>query len=152
HPALPLVPEEACRFKHMKVPRRGLPCMRKDCRDLSSGHRASVEIDREQHATPSRMGQRTEDRLIRVRTHSRSRLKHQQCSGTHREPVANAIGCLGWYRPISPPPGRRIFAIEPHLASCTSDTPTPLSPSVTISAFKSSHMKNNSCFSTPSAG
>jgi hypothetical protein len=80
HPALPLVPEEAGRFKHLKMPSRGLPCMRKDRRDLSGGHRASVEIDREQHAAPSTVRQGPEYRLIGVWTHPRSRLEHQQYS------------------------------------------------------------------------
>jgi hypothetical protein len=55
HPALPLVPEEASSFKNLKVPSGGLPRMRKDRRDLSRGHRASVEIDREQYAAPGRV-------------------------------------------------------------------------------------------------
>jgi hypothetical protein len=78
HPALSLVGEQAGGFKHLKMPSRGLPCMRKDRRDLSGGHRASIEIDREQHATPSSVGQRAKYRLIRVWTHPRSRLEHQQ--------------------------------------------------------------------------
>src|SRR5262245_27952787 len=85
HPALPPVAEEARSFKHLEVARGGLPCMRKDRRDLSSGHRASVEKDREQNAAPSGVGQRTEDLLICVWTHSRSRLKHQRCSGGQSE-------------------------------------------------------------------
>src|SRR5262245_40948755 len=81
HPALPLLLEEASGFKNLKVPRRRLPCMRKDCRDLSSGHCAAVEIDREQHAAASWVGQRTEYRLIRVCADPRSRLEHQQYPG-----------------------------------------------------------------------
>src|SRR5262245_20152008 len=81
HPALRLVLEETSGFKNLKVPRRRLPRMRKDCRDLSGGHGAAVEIDRKQHAAPSGMGQRTEYRLIRVCADPRSRLEHQQYPG-----------------------------------------------------------------------
>jgi hypothetical protein len=77
HSALPLVPQEASSFKNLKVPSGGLPCMRKDRRDLSRGHRASVEVDREQYATPGRVSQRTEYGLIRVGTNPRGRLQHQ---------------------------------------------------------------------------
>jgi hypothetical protein len=78
HPALPLVLEEAGGFKNLKVPRRRLPCMRKDRRDFAGGHCAAVEIDRQQHAAPSWVGQRTEYRLIRVCADPRGRLEHQQ--------------------------------------------------------------------------
>ena len=77
HPALPLMPEEAGSFEHLKVPRRRLPGVRKDRRDLSGGRCASVEIDREQHAAPSGVRQRAEDRLIRVRTRLRGAFRHQ---------------------------------------------------------------------------
>jgi hypothetical protein len=66
HPALPLVCEQPCSLKNLKVPGRGLPCMFKHRRDLSGTHRASIEVDREQHATPGRVGQRPEYILIRV--------------------------------------------------------------------------------------
>jgi hypothetical protein len=62
------------------VPRRGLPCMRKHRRNLSGSHRASIEIDCEEHAASSRVGQSTEDILIRVSPHPRSRLRHQEYS------------------------------------------------------------------------
>src|SRR5262245_51606022 len=97
HPTLPLVLEEASGFKNLKVPRGRLPRMRKDRRDLSGGHCAAVEIDGKQHAAPSRVGQRTEYRLIRVWTDPRSRLEHQQHPGVgQREVRANAVGCFGW--------------------------------------------------------
>jgi hypothetical protein len=77
HPALPLVCEQTSGLKNLKMPGRGLPGMRKHCRDFSGSHRASIEIDREQHAASSRVGERPEDILIRVSPHSRSRLRHQ---------------------------------------------------------------------------
>jgi hypothetical protein len=66
HPALPLVREQTSGLKNLKVPGCGLPRMRKHRRNLSGSHRASTEIDREQHAASSRVGQRSEDILIRV--------------------------------------------------------------------------------------
>jgi hypothetical protein len=78
HPALPLVRQQTGGLKNLKVPGRGLPCMRKHRRNVSGSHRASVEIDSEQHAAPSRVSQRPEDILIRVSPNSRCR--HQQYS------------------------------------------------------------------------
>ena len=66
HPALPLVCEQTSGLKNLKMPGRSLPCMRKHRRDLSGSHRASIEIDREQHAAPRRVGERPEYSLIRV--------------------------------------------------------------------------------------
>jgi hypothetical protein len=81
-PALPFVREQTSRLKNLQVPGRGLPCMRKHRRDLSGSHRASIEIDREQHAAPSRMGQRPEYILIRISTRLRPQLRHQQYPGS----------------------------------------------------------------------
>jgi hypothetical protein len=58
----------------------GLPCMGKHRRDLSGSHRASIEIDSQQHAAPSRVGQRPEYSLIRVSPDLGSNLRHQQYS------------------------------------------------------------------------
>src|SRR5260370_15547931 len=51
------------------------------------------------------------------------------------------LGCLGSYRPISPPPGSRIFVIEPQRASTTSAHSTPLACNAAISFFRSSHIR-----------
>src|SRR4051794_1774464 len=52
-----------------------------------------------------------------------------------------ALGCLGWYRPISPPPGSRIFVIEPQRSSATIEHSTPFARSASISVLRLSHMK-----------
>ena len=41
------------------------------------------------------------------------------------------LGCLGWYRPISPPPGSRIFVIEPQRSSDTMEHSTPFRAAIT---------------------
>src|SRR3984957_10573191 len=46
----------------------------------------------------------------------------------------SAIGCFGWYKPTSPPPGSLILVIDPHRSSCTSEHWTPLAVSNAISA------------------
>lgn len=51
------------------------------------------------------------------------------------------FGCLGWYRPMLPPPGNRIFVIEPHRSSATSEHSTPFARSAPVSALRSSHIK-----------
>jgi hypothetical protein len=56
HPALSLMREQTGGLKYLKVPGRCLPCMSKHRGDLSGTHRASIEIDREQRAAPSRVG------------------------------------------------------------------------------------------------
>jgi hypothetical protein len=76
HPTLPLVREQTSGLKNLKMPGRGLPCMREHRRNFSGSHRASIEIDSEQHAAPSRVGQRPEDILIRVSPHPRCRFRH----------------------------------------------------------------------------
>jgi hypothetical protein len=81
HPALPFVREQTSRLKNLQVPGRGLACMRKYHRDLSGSHRASIEIDREQHAAPSRVGQRPEYILARISTRLRPQLRHQRYPG-----------------------------------------------------------------------
>src|SRR5258707_492857 len=46
------------------------------------------------------------------------------------------LGCLGWYRPISPPPGSRIFVIEPQRSSATMEHSTPFARSASISVLR----------------
>jgi len=73
HPALPLVREQTSGLENLKVAGRGLPGVRKHGRDLSGRHRAPIEIDRQQNATPSWVGQRPKHCLIRVWPPPRSR-------------------------------------------------------------------------------
>ena len=63
-------------------------------------------------------------------------------SGVNRNHFkGKAVGYIGWYKPIEPPPGSRSFVMEPHRASSTSEKWTFLFAREAISAFKSLHMR-----------
>jgi hypothetical protein len=62
------------------------------------------------------------------------------------------MGCFGWYKPTSPPPGSLILVIDPHLASWTAEHITFFFAKVDISASRSSHMKYSSLRSLSSTG
>src|SRR5439155_23819713 len=72
-----------------------------------------------------------------------SRLPARECSlrANADEHQHYGLGCLGWYRPISPPPGSRIFVIEPQRSSATMEHSTPFARSASISVLRLSHMK-----------
>lgn len=58
------------------MPRRGLPGVLEYRRNFARGHRSAVEMDREENATPGRVGEGCEDDLIRIEPGFRITLRH----------------------------------------------------------------------------
>src|SRR5262249_19473274 len=66
HPSLPLVPEKPGRLEDLQVPRRRRPGLLEHTGYLAGGHRAALEIHREQDATTHGVGERREHCLIGI--------------------------------------------------------------------------------------
>ena len=66
HPTLPLVPEKLGRLEDLQVPCRRRPGLLEHTGDLAGGHRAALEVHREQDATTHGVGERREHCLVGI--------------------------------------------------------------------------------------